>query len=117
MSGASLSSAKASEKPTFTAEPSGRLPSRSNRMTSDHGDAGGAECGFIGARILRFQNEHREPLAALEEIAVVGAEQNRKSVGAELVRLGQRQQLDEKARQLHDVIMRAPRDGGCARRL
>jgi len=30
-----MSSANASEKPTFTAEPSGRLPSRSNRIASE----------------------------------------------------------------------------------
>jgi hypothetical protein len=35
MSGARASSANVSEKPTFTVEPSGRLPSRSNRMTGE----------------------------------------------------------------------------------
>jgi hypothetical protein len=45
---------------------------------------------------------------ALEEIAGVGAEQNREAVGAELVRFGQCQQFDEAAGELHDVVMRAP---------
>ena len=41
--------------------------------------------------------EHRQPLAAREEIAIVGAEQAEKPSRAELVRLGQRQQFDEEA--------------------
>ena len=45
---------------------------------------------------------------ALEKIAGIGAEQSREAVGAELVRFGKRQQLDKAARELHDVVVRAP---------
>ena len=49
--------AKASEKATFTAVPSGRLPSRSNRITLGVGDRGGAEIRLIGARVAPFQHK------------------------------------------------------------
>jgi hypothetical protein len=45
----------------------------------------------------------------LDEIAVVGAKQNRKPIPAELFRFRERQQLDEEPRKLHDVVVRAPR--------
>ena len=43
-----------------------------------------------------------------KEVAVEFSEQFRKSVVAELFRLGHRQHFNEKARKLHDVIVRAP---------
>jgi hypothetical protein len=58
--------------------------------------------------VFRFQNQNRQTLTALNEIAVVGAEQSGKAIAAELVRLGQRQQLDEEAWKLNNVIVRAP---------
>ena len=63
----------------------------------------------VGRRVARFQNQQRQPFVAFEEIAVVGAEQFREAVAAELVRLGQRQQFDEAAGKLDDVVVRAPR--------
>ena len=73
------------------------------------GNAGGAEGGFVGLGVVRLQDHQRQPLPAFEEVAGIGAEQTREAVVAELVRLGQRQQLDEEAGQLHEVIMGAPR--------
>ncbi len=59
-------------------------------------------------RVLRFQNEQRQTFVTFDKIAGVSAEQFREAIVAELVGLGQRQQLDEKAGELHDGIMRAP---------
>jgi hypothetical protein len=44
-----------------------------------------------------------------EEIAGICTKQSREAIDAELVRLGQRQQFDEAAGELNDVVMRAPR--------
>jgi len=43
-----------------------------------------------------------------DEIAIGGPEQPREAVAAELVGLGERQQLDEEAGQLDDAVVRAP---------
>jgi len=59
--------------------------------------------------VSRFQNQNRQTLTALQEVAVVGAELSGKTIAAELVRFSQRQQLDEATRKLNNVIMRAPR--------
>ncbi len=62
------------------AEPSGRLPSRSKRITSEPAMPAARNAASSARASLRFQNEHREPLAALQEIAIEGAEQNGKAV-------------------------------------
>jgi hypothetical protein len=44
----------------------------------------------------------------LHEIPIVSREQSAKAIVADLVRLGERQQLNEEAGQLDNVIVRAP---------
>jgi hypothetical protein len=44
----------------------------------------------------------------LREILIVSREQSGKAIVADLVRLGERQQLNEEARQLYNMIVRAP---------
>jgi len=39
------------------------------------GDTGCAEARFIRARVLRFEDEHRQSLAAFDEVAVIAGEQ------------------------------------------
>src|SRR3989304_4959444 len=58
ISGARLSAAKASEKPTFTGVPSGRLPSRSKCMTSDAAmpaarNAASSSCALCDSRMSK----------------------------------------------------------------
>ena len=67
------------------------------------------ECGLVRGRLAPFHGQHRQSLGACEEVAVECAE------GKEPVRmrrdprrLGDREQLDEEAGELNDVIMRAP---------
>jgi len=88
MAGALASRAKASEKATFTAEPSGRLPSRSKRMASD----------------TPIPAERKRAASAIE-----GAEQRREAVGAEFFRLRHGEQFDKEAGKLDQLIVGAPR--------
>src|SRR5262245_2502757 len=45
----------------------------------------------------------------LHEIPIVSRKQSGKAIVADLLRLGERQQLNEEARQLDNMIVRAPR--------
>jgi hypothetical protein len=64
--------------------------------------------GKIGISVLRLQDKERQAFVPLREIPIVSREQSGKAVVADLVRLGERQQLNEEARQLDDMIMSAP---------
>ena len=70
-------------------------------------DLRGAEIGHVRNRIGAFQDQERKSLLLFQEQAVERAEQRREPVGAELLRLGD-EQLDEEARQLDDMVVRAP---------
>ena len=90
------------------AEPSGRLPSRSKRMVSEAAMPAARKAASSAAASCDSRISSDSPSPRLRKSPVIGAEQLRKAVVAELVRLGQRQQLDEEAGKLDDVIMRAP---------
>ena len=108
MSGAALSSAKASEKPTFTGRAVRLFAFAFEAHDVGGGNAALRESRDVGVGVLRFQNEQRQAFMPLGEVARIGGKQGREAVAAKLVRLGQRQKFDEEARQLNDVIMRAP---------
>ena len=58
------------------------------------------------SRLSRISSDR--PFLARQEGLVEARKQLRETVGAELVGLGHRQQLDEEARKLDEVIVRAP---------
>src|ERR1019366_9992982 len=60
-------------------------------------DPGGSECARIGGGIMAFQHEEGEPFPALQKGLVEGAEQFRETLAGELLRLRDRQQLDEES--------------------
>src|SRR4029077_19742085 len=64
----------------------------------------GVRCG-----VFAFEDEQREPLLVLEKDSVEGAEQRREAIVPKLLWFGHGQQFDEEARQLDQVIVRAPR--------
>ena len=107
MAGAPASRAKASEKPTLSLLPSGLLPSRANRRAGEAAIPAAAKAR-ASAGIMAFQHEEGEPLPALQKGLVEGAEQFRETLAGELLRLRDRQQLDEKSGQLDDVVVGAP---------
>src|SRR4029077_14541547 len=72
-------------------------------------NTGRGECRRVGACIFRFEYEQREALAAGNEVPVVCREHRREGIGAEPLRFGQRQQLDEKPGQLYDMVVCPPR--------
>jgi hypothetical protein len=64
--------------------------------------------GNIGISILRLHDKERQAFVPLREIPIVSREQSGKAIVADLVRLGERQQLNEEARQLDNMIVSAP---------
>src|SRR5262249_59522397 len=71
-------------------------------------DPGGTEFRGVSRHILALQHHEGETLLALEEDAVKGAEQRRETLAFELLGLDHRQQFDEEARKLNEVIVRTP---------
>ena len=71
-------------------------------------DLGGAKLGGIRAGIAAFEDQQRKPLLLLQKHPVEGAEQCGETIASELVRLGHREQFDEKTRQLDDAVVGTP---------
>ena len=71
-------------------------------------DAGRFERGRIRRRVRLSRMSRESPSWSRQKRWLKRAEQRGESVGAELLGLGDRQQLDEEARQLHDTIVGAP---------
>src|SRR5215471_19362983 len=69
---------------------------------------GSGEVARVGAGIMTFQHQERKTLLGLEENAVEGTEERGKAFGAELFRLRDGQQLDEKSGQLDYMVVGAP---------
>ena len=68
-----------------------------------------AKAGRVRGGVFAFEDEQREPLLVLEKDSVESAEQRREAIAPKLLRLGHGQQLEEEARKLDQVVMRAPR--------
>ena len=96
--GALASRAKASENPTFTGRAVRPLALALEAQGIGDADPGSAKGCRVGLGVAALEDQQREPFLVLEEEPVEGTEQRRETVGAELLRLGHGQQLDEETR-------------------
>ena len=63
----------------------------------------------IGGDVMTLQQQEREAVAARDGVAVRNPEMPRQPLPGQFVRRGDRQQFDEEAIELHDMVLRAPR--------
>ena len=73
------------------------------------GDTGGAKRCGVGFDVGAFEQQSGQPLVPLQERLVEAAELHRQGIAAKLLRLRHREQLDEAAGELDDVVVRTPR--------
>ena len=67
------------------------------------------EVFHVRVDVPALEREHRKAVAARNGIAIGDSEHAREPFADKFARLADRQDLDEEARQLHDVIVRPPR--------
>src|ERR1700730_9686877 len=109
MAGALASRANASEKPTLVGTPSGRLPSRSKCMASETPIAAERKRAASAAASSLSRMSSESPCWCLRKTRLKVPNSAERPSFPKLLRLGHRQQFDEEARQLDQVIVRAPR--------